>query len=138
MSVIENILNNKGFEVSSVYNGVINKDNWQRHSWSVLIQGNGLFIEVDYGKGMGHSADDGVTADDIIPCIIMDSSFAGESFEEFCDMLGYDKYDDYGRYNERSEEIWNACKEQLDNFEALGFTEEELEAIRNYIDDEGL
>lgn len=138
MSVIENILTKKGFEVSSVYNGVIDKDNWKRHSWSVLIQGNGVFIEIDYGKGLGHNAGDGVTADDIIPCLIMDASYGNEFYSDFCGMFGYDEYDDEGGINQRSEAIWEACREQVDNLQALGLTADELEAIELYIEDEGL
>lgn len=138
MSVIENILTEKGFELSSVYKGIINKDNWKHHSWSVLIQGNGVFVEVDYCKGLGHNAEDGVSADDIIPCLISDSSYAGETFADFCDMLGYDQYDENGRVNKRSEEIWYACKDQLDNLLDLSFTEEERQQIEEYIEEEGL
>ena len=138
MSVIENILTNKGFKLSSVYNGVTSKDKWTRHSWSVVIEGNGVSIDIDYGKGLGHNAEDGVSADDIIPCLIMDASYGNESYSDFCDMFGYDQYDDEGETNSYSEAIWDACREQVDKLAALGFTDEEKEEIQQYIEDECL
>lgn len=138
MSVIESILIEKGFELSSVYNGIINKDNWKRHSWSVLIEGNGVFIEVDYGKGLGHNTEDGVSADEIISCLISDASYADVTFAEFCDMLGYEQYDQHGRVNKHSEKIWISCKEQLDKLLELRFTDEERGRIETYIEDQGL
>ena len=140
MSVIENILAAKNIQISATYQGVKKEDNWQHHNWKVHVSGgNGLNIDTEYSKGMGHDAASGVTADDLIPAMLTDASFAEFSFQEFCNESGYEQYDpETGRENRKARGLWNACGVAAKNIKRMKFTEEEMQAILDYIEEEGL
>lgn len=140
MSVIANILKAKKIQINAAYQGVKKKDGWEHHNWKVYISGgNGLNIDTEYSKGMAHNPADGVQADDLIPALLNDSSFADSSFEEFCGDCGYDVYEpDTGRENRNARGIWNACKKSARYIKQMEFTNEEMKAIQEYIEEEGL
>lgn len=140
MSVIANILAAKNIQISATYQGVKKEDNWQHHNWKVHVSGgNGLNIDTEYSKGMGHDAASGVTADDLIPAMLTDASFAEFSFQEFCGESGYEQYDpETGKENKKAVATFRACEKSARMIRLMQFTEEEMQAIRDYIEEEGL
>lgn len=140
MSVIANILAAKNIEIAAAYQGVKKNGNWEHHNWKVFISGgNGLAIDTEYNKGMLHSHHDGVSADDLIPCLIADTGFASYDFADFCHETGYEQYDiETGRENKEARRVWNGCKKSKSIINAMQFSDEEMQAIIDYIEEQGL
>ena len=140
MSVIATILAAKNIQINAAYQGVKKKEGWEHHHWKVHVSGgNGLNIDTEYSKGMAHDATSGVTADDLIPAMLTDASFAEFSFADFCNESGYEQYDpEAGRENRKARGVLNACCVAAKNIKRMKFTEEEMQMIRDYIEEEGL
>lgn len=140
MSVIADILAAKNIEIAAAYQGVKKKDKWEHHNWKVFISGgNGLSIDTEYSKGTAHDPANGVTADDLIPALLTDASFAEYDFAEFCRASGLEQYDpETGRENKKSVATFRGCELSSRYIRLMQFTEEEMQAIRDYIEEEGL
>lgn len=140
MSVIANILAAKNIQLTAYYRGVRTKEGWKHHYWSIYIHGgNGLNIDTEYSKGTGHDPAKGVTADDLIPSLLTDASFAEYDFAEFCRESGYEQYDpETGKENKKAVATFRACEKSEYMIRRMQFTDEEMQAIRDYIEEEGL
>lgn len=70
-------------------------------------------------------------------CFISDSISGTYTFKQFCDEFGYDYYADegwgYNRVNDKSKKIHDACVKSFKKAQDLGFTENELYNMVNYL-----
>lgn len=116
--------------VTPFYQGVKNKEGWERHTYDVHFSRsadvhNGF--EIEYGEGMGHSGNNANICD-IMHCLTMDYYAYGLTFEEFCSEYGYDED------SRKAEGIYNAVCEQNKKFGDF-FTGEEIETLRDILQD---
>lgn len=124
----EFLLEAMGFEISfvTVLERPDNLMNDSAHHYKFTILRNGVFkMQGFYSTGSAIEVPDGT---DLFNCLLSDTSFYGDTFEEWVNEMGYDS-------DPRSaEKIYNACKEQKTVIESM-LTKSELEDLREVFQD---
>lgn len=65
------------------------EDSLSMDNWRVTLKASGRKMTVYFSKGKAHKGA-APTADEVLECLAMDSSYDGYQFEEWCNELGYD------------------------------------------------
>ncbi len=73
------------------------------HNWRVTLRHEGRRLSVDF---FGGEAVTNPTAADVLSSLMLDASIGEESFQDFCDDLGYDED------SRKAELTWKACAMQ--------------------------
>ncbi len=105
--------------------------NVEINTYKIVIKRNGKQMTIKEWGDSIDSTQKGIkpTPYDIFSTI---QRWAVESFEDFCDEYGFEKYNDYGRINKASENIYLGCLKEWENIERVfGDNEECLVDLRN-------
>lgn len=124
----EFLLEAMGFEISfvTVLDRPDNLMSDSAHHYKYTISRNGAFkMQGFYSTGSAIEIPDGT---DLFNCLLSDTSFYADTFEEWAEEMGY------GSDSRRAEKIYNACKEQKTVIESM-LTKSELEDLREVFQD---
>lgn len=137
MSTIAFILQQKGITIASRYDGISKTDGWEHRAYTVALTGPNYAFSTKYSRGMAHARKE-VSPDDIIPCLLTDARCFNDAIgvEEFAADLGYDM--DTRESREKAKKAYCACGQAAARLDSIAFTAEELAAIENYIEENGL
>lgn len=97
--------------------------------YKVVIKRNGKQMTTHFGQSLNDTRK-GIPARpyDILSCI---QKYPVEYYEDFCDEYGYNKYNEFGGIDKKSEEIYLACLKEWKNVDRLfGDILEELQEIQ--------
>lgn len=94
-------------------------DQWDKSAshWRVTLRRNGQSMMLDYSMGAAHTGEPELSY--VLNAVMRDSEYAGESFADFCDSLGYDQD------SRKAYRTWQACKRSAESLIRL-FTSSDL------------
>jgi len=127
METTINLLNNK-IKISTELNGKLNglkKSNWgadksQHHTINVTHDNHTIAFDFWASKAQPYVR----TAQDLLDafqCLLSDAGYGRNIYEDFCNDLGYDIYDDEGNINSNSKNIHSQCSKLYKKFNLLNF-----------------
>lgn len=121
---------------STIYNGKTKKEDWPCFMWRIKLSGHSS-IETSYFMGLGHTTKPKQSwlepkpvspcAADVIYSLILDSSAADQSFNDWCADYGYDN-DSISAFN-----TYQACCNSAQELKAV-FTREQIETLRTMLE----
>lgn len=92
-SAVDNFLSANGIKFDVRLVGATKRDDWECDAWRVKLSGKHIF-ETDYFTGIGHRNKvtrraKNPTAADVLYSLVLDSSAADQSFDDWCGDYGY-------------------------------------------------
>lgn len=58
-----------------------------------------------------------------------------DSVDDFCNMFGYELYDEYGETNTKAEEIFDMCGQAVEKLNSIGLTEDDIYLISDILNE---
>lgn len=104
MSQLQALCDKLGIKCEATYGGVEPPEGeWGRsaHPYKVTLKFGRRRLTTAFFMGPAHTKEP--TAADVLSCLISDGNVGEESFEDFCNSLGYDVD------SRRAEKTWRAC-----------------------------
>ena len=127
----------KGYAITvSDEDGDVSKAKWDnaRKHWRVTVKKDGKQVSYNYyGGSMAKvsplDAFYGYMSDGI-------AYMGANDFIDFCDEFGYTAYDEYGRYDKRTKEVFHACEKIYFKLRKFIGTDDEIIELSNALDEE--